>query len=121
MPILAYTPLQHYLASRGTMVRLGRVRTLSSRVRPHDPIPALKNQMAQIVVDRLDGWSQANAAALLDTNQPRISDLRNGRLKPFSLEQLIRFTSRLGGEIQVTVTWSPRKRWIAARWRPWHL
>jgi predicted XRE-type DNA-binding protein len=84
-------------------------------VRPRDPIPALKDQIAHVVVDRLAGWSQANAAALLDTEQPRMSDLRKRRLERFSLEQLIRFASRLGGEIDVTVTWSSWRRWIAAR------
>jgi predicted XRE-type DNA-binding protein len=84
-------------------------------VRPRDPIPALKDQIAHLLVDRLAGWTQANAAALLDTDQPRVSDLRNDRLERFSLEQLVRFASRLGGEIHPTVTWDPRRRWIAAR------
>jgi predicted XRE-type DNA-binding protein len=80
-----------------------------------DPIPNLKREIARIVVDRLDGWSQANAAALLDTDQPRMSNLRQDNLDRFSLEQLIRFASRIGGRIHITVTWDPRRRWIAAR------
>jgi predicted XRE-type DNA-binding protein len=84
-------------------------------VRPRDPIPALKDQIAHIIVDRLDGWTQANAAALLGTDQPRISDLRHNDLDRFSLEQLIRFAARIGGRIDFTVTWDPRLRFIAAR------
>ena len=90
------------------------------RHRPHhhdvhvpDPIPPLKDELTRAVVDRLKGWSQANAADLLDIDQPRMSDLRNGRLARFSLEQLIRFAARLGADIHITVTWTARRRWIA--------
>jgi predicted XRE-type DNA-binding protein len=78
-----------------------------------DPIPPLKDELARAVVDRLEGWSQDNAADLLDTDQPRMSDLRNGRLARFSLERLIRFALRLGADVHITVTWTARRRWIA--------
>ena len=55
------------------------------------------------------------AAALIDIDQPRMSDLRNGRLTRFSLEKLIRCASRLGAEFHFTVTWDRRKRFLAAR------
>jgi predicted XRE-type DNA-binding protein len=80
-----------------------------------DPIPPLKDDLARIVVDRLDGWSQAYAASFVDTDQPRMSDLRNGRLARFSLEQLIRFASRLGADVHISVTWTARKRFLAHR------
>ena len=73
-----------------------------------DPIPALKVHLARILVERLDGWSQVNAAAFMGTDQPRMSDLRNGRLDRISLEQLIRFTSRLFGDVTLQITWVPR-------------
>ena len=75
-----------------------------------DPIAPLKGEVARAIVAALDGWSQENAAELLWTDQPRISDLRNDRLGRFSLEQLIRFASRIGGDVSVTVTWTDRKR-----------
>ena len=81
-----------------------------SRVHAPDPIPPLKGAVARAVVAALDGWSQGCAAELLSTDQPRISDLRNDRLQRFSLEQLIRFASRIGGDVNVTVTWTDRKR-----------
>ena len=91
-------------------------------LRPHrpgvptpDPIPPLKDELARIVVDRLDGWTQAYAASFLDTDQPRMSDLRNGRLARFSLERLIRFASRLGANVHVTVTWTARRRFIGIK------
>jgi len=45
------------------------------------------------------------AAELLRTDQPRISDLRNGKLERFSLERLIRFAARLGATVTVQITW----------------
>lgn len=79
-----------------------------------DPISLLKDQVASAVVEALDGWPQAEAAAILDTDQPRMSDLRNGRLTRFSLEQLIRFASRVGAGVSITLTWTTRRRLLRA-------
>jgi predicted XRE-type DNA-binding protein len=79
-----------------------------------DPISPLKDEIARIIVDRLDGWNQAMAAAILDIDQPRMSDLRNNKLTRFSLEKLIRCASRIGAEFHFTVTWDRRKRFLAA-------
>jgi predicted XRE-type DNA-binding protein len=73
-----------------------------------DPIPELKQQLAALVVERLRGWSQVYAAGFLGTNQPRISDLRRGKLERFSLEQLIRYVSRVEGTVRIGVEWSTR-------------
>jgi predicted XRE-type DNA-binding protein len=73
---------------------------------PPDPIPALKQQVAIAIVERIRVWNQFNAAELLRTDQPRISDLRNGKLERFSLERLIRFVARRGGTVSITITWS---------------
>lgn len=78
----------------------------------NDPIPALKAELARIIVERLAGWAQAYAACFLKTDQPRVSDLRKGKLDRFSLEQLIRFVSRIEGTVTFNVTWSDRRRWI---------
>ena len=77
-------------------------------MRRPDPIPALKEQVARAVVDKLDGWTQHNAAALIHSDHRRVGDLRHGRLQRFSLEQLIRFASRLGGTVALDVAW-PRR------------
>ncbi|HEY2852712.1 MAG TPA: XRE family transcriptional regulator [Gemmatimonadaceae bacterium] len=79
-----------------------------------DPIPELKRQLAQLVVARLDGRSQVYAADLLGTDQPRVSDLRRGRLERFSLEQLLRFIARIDGTARITVEWSTRRAWLFA-------
>jgi predicted XRE-type DNA-binding protein len=71
-----------------------------------DPIPALKQQVAADVVAQLRGWTQPMAAELLRTDQPRVSELRNGKLERFSLERLIRFAARRGGTVSIHITWS---------------
>ena len=77
-----------------------------------DPIPQLKRQLAQVIVERVDGWSQVYAADLLGTDQPRMSDLRRGELARFSLEQLIRFVARVEGTVSVTVEWTAQRAWL---------
>src|SRR5688572_17941177 len=52
-----------------------------------DPIPPLKEQLARELVARVAGWTQEYAAAFIGTDQPRMSDLRKGRLGRFSLEK----------------------------------
>ena len=80
-----------------------------------DPVPALKRHLARQLVGRLDGWSQTDAAGLLGTDQPRISDLRRGRLDRFSLEQLVRFLGRVGRSIELHASWSSRDSFLYAR------
>lgn len=73
-----------------------------------DPVPALKIQLADLIVQRIAGWAQVDAANLLRTTQPRISDLRNGRLERFSLEQLVRLVRRVEGFVELHVDCGPR-------------
>jgi predicted XRE-type DNA-binding protein len=72
---------------------------------PPDPVPALKNRVAASVVARLDGWTQPMAAELLRTDQPRMSNLRNGKLERFSLDRSSGFAARLGGTISIDIVW----------------
>ncbi len=74
-----------------------------------DPIPDLKARVAKILLDALNGWSQVNAAYLIGSNQARMSDLRRGELGRFSLEQLIRFLSRIDYRIDIQVHHEPRR------------
>ena len=80
-----------------------------------DPIPPLKEQLARAVAEALDGWPQAEAAEIIGTDQPRLSDLRKGRLARFSLEQLIRFGSRAGADVSLSLTWTARRRFLRVR------
>jgi predicted XRE-type DNA-binding protein len=83
-------------------------------VRTPDPIQPLKEQLARLLVKRLDRWSQEMAGELLGSDQPRMSDLRNKRLDRFSLDRLVRFVDRVGGDVSVQVVWA-RKNFIGPR------
>src|SRR5258708_4268891 len=69
-----------------------------------DPLPALKRRAADEINILLAGWTQEYAAAFLQTTQPRISELRRGRLERFSLDLLVRYLSHLGREIELVTT-----------------
>ena len=72
-----------------------------------DPVPMLKRRVAEEILVLLDGWTQENAAALLQTSQARMSELRRDNLDRFSLDRLVRYLSRLGREIKVVTTKGP--------------
>jgi predicted XRE-type DNA-binding protein len=102
----------------GFWCRIAPRATETSAMRTPDPIPALKKQLAQEIVDRLDGWDQVYAADFLGTDQPRMSDLRSGRLDRFSLEKLIRFITRDHGTVTLRVTWKSRWHRLRDQRRP---
>lgn len=47
--------------------------------------------------------TQAQAAKVLGTNQPTVSDLMRGKINKFSLERLIGFLTALGQEVEISV------------------
>lgn len=57
----------------------------------------------QLLVDR--GLTQVRAAKLLGVTQPRVSDLKRGRLELFSIDALVDMFSRL----DVAVTFKTKK------------
>ena len=58
--------------------------------------------------------SQAEAARILGTEQPKISAIMNGKLSGFSLERLIYFLNVLGNDVQIIVKPKPPRRKSAA-------
>lgn len=54
----------------------------------------LARKIAEIIVKR--HLSQTDAAQLLGIDQPKVSNIMNGRLTGFSLERLIHFLNLLG-------------------------
>ncbi len=54
--------------------------------------------------------TQAEAASLLNVDQPKISALKRGRLSGFSLERLVRFLVLLGNDVEIVVKDRPRSR-----------
>jgi predicted XRE-type DNA-binding protein len=54
--------------------------------------------------------SQAEAAKVLGTTQPKVSNLMNGRLQGFSMERLLRFLNALDRDVQIVVKRRSRSR-----------
>ncbi len=54
--------------------------------------------------------TQADAANLLNVDQPKISALKRGRLSGFSLDRLVRFLVLLGNDVEIVVKDRPKSR-----------
>jgi len=63
---------------------------------------ALADRIARIIHERQ--LTQAQAARLLGTAQPKVSDLLAGRLSGFSMERLIRFLVALDCDVDIVVS-----------------
>jgi predicted XRE-type DNA-binding protein len=74
----------------------------------NDPIPDLKEQLRREIVGLVGGWDQYIAARRLGTDQPRMSDLKRGRLERFSLEKLIRLLANIEQSVEITVVGTTR-------------
>lgn len=63
---------------------------------------ALAAQIAAAIAAR--SLTQVEAAALLGTSQPRVSELLSGRLQGFSMERLIRYLNALDRDVEIVVS-----------------
>lgn len=61
----------------------------------------LMRQITHIIRSRR--LTQVQAAEVLATNQPTVSDLMRGKLSKFSLERLISFINALGHDVEIVV------------------
>ncbi len=68
----------------------------------------LAHKISQVIERRR--LTQADAARLLDVDQPKVSALRRGKLSGFSLDRLVRFLVLLGNDVQIVVKEQPRGR-----------
>lgn len=64
-----------------------------------------KAELAHKIVSMIErrGLSQAEAAKLLQVDQPKVSALKRGRLAGFSLDRLVRFLVLLGNDVEIIV------------------
>ena len=65
-----------------------------------------KAKLAAIVNKIIEekGLTQKASAKILGINQPKISALKNGRLKGYSIERLFHFLELLDQHIEITIT-----------------
>jgi predicted XRE-type DNA-binding protein len=56
------------------------------------------------------GLTQAEIAAALEVNQPKVSALLHYKLEGFSVERLMRFLVALGQDVEIVVKAKPRSR-----------
>ena len=63
----------------------------------------LRAQLMSRITDRLAefGWSQKTTAENLDLTQPRVSDLRTGKISKFSLDALVNIGIKVGVHLRV--------------------
>lgn len=56
------------------------------------------------------GLTQKQAADVMGTTQPKVSDLLRGQLSGFSMDRLIRFLNALDRDVEIIVKKKPRSR-----------
>lgn len=64
-----------------------------------------RSNLLMNIQDRIkkEKWTQAEVARMLDTDQPRVSNLMKGKINLFSLEMLIGYLDRLGHPVKIEV------------------
>ncbi len=68
----------------------------------------LKTDLHTKIVKCASRHSQQELQTLLDTTQPRISDLMRGKMSKFSLEMLVIYAEKLGLHTEIRTT-APKK------------
>jgi len=75
----------------------------SSMIDADDLIDRLKEQLRRDILRLVDRWDQLVAARRIGIGQPRMSDLRHGRLERFSVERLIRMLATIDHRVDINV------------------
>lgn len=77
------------------------------------PEEALAKAQLALEIERVirkRALTQHQAARVLGIDQPKVSALRHGRLRGFSVERLIRFLNALDQDVEIVVRAKPRSR-----------
>lgn len=72
-------------------------------MRREDPVLPLKRQLAGDLAGALKGWRPTEIYFRLRLDQPRVWELRHGRLERFSLQRLVRLLAELGYDTSISV------------------
>ena len=86
-----------------------------------DPIPALKQRLAQLILEEIGERNMWIAGRMLGLDQPEMWNLEHNRLRRFSVHKLIRLLARINRHVDITVvavgplpTGGDRRAWQAA-------
>ena len=76
------------------------------------PETLLKSRLAQRLAKVIEakGLNQAQVAAALQIDQPKVSKILRGRLREFSTDRLFRFLNALDQDIQIVIKAKPASR-----------
>ena len=69
-----------------------------------DPVEPLKQQLAGELVLALKSWRPTEIYFRLRLDQPRVWELRHGKLARFSLQRLVRLLDDMKYDVSVSVT-----------------
>ena len=72
-------------------------------MRHRDPIPDLKRLLAEELVRVIAGWTPGQLIYRMRIDQPRVSDLRRGRLERISVERLVRWLHQMEQRVDIRV------------------
>jgi len=72
---------------------------------------ALMGHLRRMIEKR--GLTQARAAKLMGTSQPRVSDLVRGKIELFSIDALVGMLAHLGARVRLEVTTRSRRSHVA--------
>jgi predicted XRE-type DNA-binding protein len=93
----------HVVGSRNVFADLGYARPEEAAAKAE-----LAHKITKIIGRRK--LTQAEAADVLEVDQPKVSALKRGKLSGFSLDRLVRFLVLLGSAVEIVVTEQPRGR-----------
>lgn len=82
---------------------------LGLEVTPEERVKILiARQISRAIVER--GFTQVAAAAVLEIDQAKVSNITRGRLSGFSVERLMKFVAALGWDIDIEMRPSKNER-----------
>lgn len=64
----------------------------------------IRSQLMSELCDLITGSTQVNAAELLGVSQPRISDLRRGKIGLFTIDALVNMLASAGAALRISVS-----------------
>lgn len=64
----------------------------------------IRSQLMRELRELIAGLTQVSAARLLGVSQPRISDLKRGKIALFTIDALVNMLAAAGAELRITVS-----------------